>query len=281
MNQPGGWLFDREDQMALAKMSMPDDELRMAFAGDVEIPPVIDLRKSIPRRSQQNEGSCQGHAQTWASEVVYWLKSGEFKRFSPDFAYYMAQQFDGIRGDSGSTITGGLRVALELGSLEESLMPYTPKYNPGDVPRDAKEKAAPFKVAKGSRLRTYREIAEWYARGIGACWWGIQWGLRESSPGWVTDFRAGGGGHAIGIGMWGEEGSELKMESDGLPPWMWIANSWTNNPQEVSLQGYFRMTRDAIEEALQHPYTVVVGVTDMEQVKPRKIDWSKDSVFSW
>lgn len=280
MNETG-WLFDREDLIAIDKMSMPDGELRMAFAGDVEIPPVIDLRQYIPRRSQGGEGSCQGHAQTFATEVVHYLKSGEFKRFSPDAAYYWAQAYDGIRTDSGSTITGGMKVALEIGSLEERYMPYSDSYSPGSVPKDAKEKAAQFKVAKASRLRTYRELVEWWARGFGGTWWGIPWGgLQESKPGWITRFNPGRGAHAIGIGMWGEIGGEpVKMESDGLPAWLWTANSHTRNQQEVSIHGFCRWTRDAVEQALEHQYTILVGVTDMDQVKPREWDFAKNSVF--
>lgn len=278
----GGWRFDEERYEILQSAAIPDPVVRGVFASDWEIPKVCDFREAVPRRSQSSEGSCQGHAQTYATELVHYFKTGKTIRFSPDFAYYEAQRKDGLLGrDQGSTITGGAWVAKNLGSLEERYMPYTPRYNPQDQPIDARAKAAPFQVANFAILRSYRDIVEWYARGLGACWWGIRWGLSESSAGWVTRFTPGRGGHAIGIGMWGYKGEKPpSFSSDGLPDWLWQTNSWTNNPQEVSLNGFCRITRQAVEAALADPYTVCVGVTDMPQLKPRRIDFSKDSVWA-
>lgn len=267
----GGYRFELERSDDLFRLSMPSVELYTALDGDFERPKEIDPRTWFEIRNQANEGSCNGHASVAACEQVA-KASGQPQRFSPDAMYYLAQQEDGIRGDSGSTISGALKVCLEVGPILEANMPYTPRYNPTDVPLNYRELAAPYKLGSGATLKTYRDVVEWLGRGFGGTWWGVRWGINPSGSGEVRQWSFGGGGHAVALMGYGGT-----VDSDGLPAYLWLANSWGRT---WGASGWAKLYRKAFEQAAADRWTVIAGVSDMPNLVPRVVDWSKASVFA-
>lgn len=271
MNKAGGWLYEKEDRSFL-EIGIPDLNFRNCCTTKMNVPEELDPRSWSPVRNQSSEGSCQGHSITAAGEGCYWVASrGSFMQYSPDVAYYLTQQKDGIRGDQGSTISGGIWVATNIGFCPEAMMPYSPKYNPNDLPLNVKELCAPFKVASHKSLRSYEDVYNWISRGLGFVSYGITWNVSVSPDGFMQWKNGGGGGHANAIMGYSKEKSD-----DGLPKFLWGKNSWGDwGP----LQGWYKISRQTFEQFVRHQFTVVMGISDMIDIQPRKIDFIQQSVI--
>ncbi len=268
----GGCILNDDSRAKFEAMAMHADHLARALGIEFARPAVIDPRSWSTMRNQSSEGSCNGHASAAAQEQCHFAQTHDFRQFSPDFMYYRAQQFDGLRGDVGSTVSGAVRVAHEIGALLEERMPYTPRYNPGDVPINANAEAAPFKIATVADLKTYRDIVEWIGKGFGGVWWGCSWNVTPDGQGYIRRWSTGGGGHATALLGYGGP-----VDADGLPEFVWLKNSWGTS---FGLSGWAKVTRRAIEDALRQQYTEVAGISDMPSLKPRVVDWRKASVFT-
>jgi hypothetical protein len=85
-------------------------------------PPFLNLQY------QGMQGACQGHALAHAFQLALVQKYGYQAIFSRGGAYYLSQRFDGIRGDKGSTLAGGQKVA-DSGLCLESEWPYPSRYD--------------------------------------------------------------------------------------------------------------------------------------------------------
>lgn len=271
MNNPGGCILNESSTNAFRRMAIAAGAMSAAVGIEFARPASIDPRSWSKLRNQSSEGSCNGHAVTAAQEQCCYASTGEFRQFSPDYAYYKAQKFDGIRGDSGSTVSGAMRVAKELGAILETMMPYTPRYNPGDIPINADDYASQYRVATAAELKSYADVVNWLGKGFGGVWWGTSWSPQLGGDGYVRSWGGGGGGHATALMGYG--GPE---DSDGLPEFLWLKNSWGPS---FGLDGWCKLTRKAFEQALRNQWTVVAGISDMVQLKPRQVDWRKASVF--
>lgn len=259
----GGYRFDIERHDELVAGEMPLSAYTAAMGAPHEAPRSFDPRAFSPVRNQSSEGSCQGHSITAALGLCHYAKTGTWKDFNPDHAYYRSQALDGLRGDVGSTIAGGMRYANTIGGLPQDEGPaYTPKYNPGDYPQSLDVKCQPYRIYSYTTLRTYDDIVKWIGNGFGGVSWGIRWGLEPDSKGDIRRYRSGSGGHATALLGYGDD-------------FLWLKNSWGTT---WGLSGWARIYREAIEGALRDSYTVVVGISDMAEVKPRDIDWVKESI---
>lgn len=81
---------------------------------------------------QKNLGSCQGHALVRMLQICYFLMTGRILNFSRAAAYFLSQQYDGIRGDNGSTLSAGQKVATIHGMCLEEEWEYPSYYNPSE-----------------------------------------------------------------------------------------------------------------------------------------------------
>ena len=270
-NHIGGYRFNLEDVDYLLANQMKESELLACTSVSMDRPKEIDPRPWSPMRNQSNEGSCQGHAIAAAGEGCYYVGTKQFQPFSPDLAYYLTQQIDGIRGDRGSTIAGGMKMAATIGFAPESFMPYTPKYNPQDIPSDYKEVCAPNKVNKYTVIKTFQQAFDWISLGLGFISYGLAWNVSISNTGVMSWSPGGGGGHANAIMGYG-----ANRDSDGLPDFLWGKNSWGD--WEV-LRGWYKITRSTFEKFARDRNTVIVGISDMSTPKPRKINFLEKSVI--
>lgn len=270
----GGYRYDIEDRAWLETQSMSKyDYAVVAATGDIERPPVVDPRPWFNVRNQGQEGSCQGHSITAAGEHCFRVASnGEVIRFSPDVAYYETQRIDGLLGaDNGSTIAGGMKMARNLGFCPEHHMPYSDRYNPGALPKNLAELCGPYKIKKFKIFEGpdyFAETVEWIGLGLGGVSYGIDWGVRLDSLGVASWSPSNGGGHANAcLGYTGP------VDADGLPQLLIAVNSWGDwGP----LKGWYLWRRAEFNKVMAHKWSVIVGISDMDDVKPRKIDWAAD-----
>lgn len=236
---------------------------------DYQVPSEIDPRLFIRHDDQGNMGSCGGHGNTNTAEYIWALPYGSFsndRQFSRLFAYLEAQRFDRLLGrDSGSTISGGLKVAKEIGYLSESELPYRTPYpgNASTLITDAmRAKASPYKIRSHTWLTSYDELFKYLSSGAGAAFAGTLWNNSfHASNGILEQVSLNGGdGHAYCFA-----GYSTRKDSSGRN-YIWRKNSHSNdNWTEVSPK--------VLDQLFRHNYTAIVGMSDLATPGPRKISW--------
>jgi len=236
-----GWLPEEEDN------SWMDSLPRLPPMGDYKpVTSFPNYRKPsewLNIEHQGSMGSCQGHALSSCVEVSYYFETGEEIQLSRMYGYIKSQLIDGIRGDRGSTISAGGKVATKHGLPPESAWPYTGRYTQR-IPSEAESAAEQHKVVQAVRLESYEEVMEFIRAGLGAINIGVRWGP---------------GGHAVCIAE--EHGN------GGVN----VANSWG---ERWGSQGWFRWSRSELKQKMRESYTTAVGITDMVNIEPREVVWT-------
>lgn len=242
--------------------------------GQFAAPPEIDPRPWHRIENQGSMGSCQGHALSSVCEMAYHIATNEVIQFSPLFAYYATQQIDGLLGrDVGSTISGGMQCAKQFGACPLEVMPYpNPVRYSGKIAPEAFTAASPFRIRSHAVCRNYDDVYAFLASGQGGVEIGISWSgaMTPDGDGVIEQFRPGGGGHAVCF-----LGYSRRVDSQQRP-YLWLANSWS---QQWGDNGWAEVAPRAVDQMARHPDTVMIGLSDLSTPTPRKIDWTKDSVF--
>lgn len=235
-----GWLIDEENMDWVESLPKGTPFTYSSYRG---MPPTVAKPSTWLKIEDQNGfGSCQGNDLSSCCEIAYWLASaGDIIQLSRWFAYVGTQAIDGIRGDRGSTISGGAELARTRGICPEELYPYPTRYRYG-ITQAQYAAAEPYKLSTFRRMQTIGDCRKWLDAGVGAISIGVRWGS---------------GGHAICL-----------CETDGTD--FIFANSWGTSWGE---NGFGRWTERELRSLLRDNYTVAIGMTDMEQVKPRELDW--------
>ena len=258
----GGWLRDREDFGILD--SLPIESAVLAMRGTYsEV--TVDPRQVLRVENQGQQGACRGHSISTCCEWSYILQTGDTKlQLSRAMGYYETQRIDGIRGDSGSTISGGVKLSMSVGICEESAWPYPSRYNnarPGNW-NDVLANAAKYKIANSIRLTSYEGARTFLGSGQGGVSIGISWGNEMNRPVVELFSGAGGGGHAISLVSLSE-----RKDNQGRP-YVWMLNSWGTG---FGNGGWSEWSPRAMEQMFRHRFTVAIAVSDMPAVKPRPI----------
>ena len=271
----GGWRIDLEDFASIDRYT-PDDAV-MAMRGHYkEI--TLDPRKAMRVENQQSLGSCQGHSISSVCEWCYVIESGGNTdlQLSRAYGYYETQRLDGISGDKGSTIDGGVRLAMEYGICEESLWQYQSVYNPAR-PRPIEElraNAAKYKIGNKYNLKSYEAIRTFLGSGQGAVHLGIMWNSSVDTALVNSYSQSRGGGHAIGLYSLSE-----RKDAQGRP-YLWMMNSWGKN---WGNGGWSEWAPVAVELMLRTQFSTFIGLSDMPSVKPREwtLEDSKRTAKWW
>lgn len=275
-----GYPIELERREELMEMSPPGLFFSMA---DEDLPKRVDFRDVLEIENQANMGSCQGHALSTCAEGCYYIATkGQKQRLSRLFAYLGSQKLDGIVGDNGSTLHGGAKLSTEFGICLESVLPYpNPVRYPGgghrSIPADAWEAAKAFRIRTTKFITEEQETKQWLGSGAGLVEIGIAWGnaMTPDNRGAIMSFRAGGGGHAISLTGY------LPCEEAGVDTpegYVYILdNSWG---KQWGKQGRAFVAPRAVRQMLEHRFTTFVGLSDMLDVKPRSVDFTKDSVIA-
>jgi len=118
-----------------------------------ELPPRVDLRHYMTAVEDQSEvNSCTANAIAGAYEYLAKRILGKAGDVSRLFIYYNARKFDGIDGDSGSTISGSIQVLQEMGACTELTWPYNPDIVDDEPHFDAYDEALNFLVEHAEEI---------------------------------------------------------------------------------------------------------------------------------
>jgi Papain family cysteine protease len=266
-----GYRLDLENRTELLSSSIP---FRDAVAEFTDIPDEIDPRPWHRIEMQGGMGSCQGHALSSVCEMAYHIATGQVTQFSPLFGYYVSQKLDGLLGrDAGSTIMAGVRCAKEFGQCPADVMPYpNPVVYTGLIPSAAYEAASPFRIRSHAICKSYEDVFTFLSRGLGGVEIGIPWG-NELTPrdGRIERFVPGGGGHAVCF-----LGYSRRRDSQGRR-YLWLANSWSST---WGNNGWAEVAPVAVDQMGAHPFTTMVGLSDLSVPVPRNINWQQESIFA-
>jgi Papain family cysteine protease len=233
----------------------------------------LDPRKLLKLENQGPQGSCRGHSGSTNTEWLVALATNgkTLIQLSRAMMYYETQRIDGIRGDNGSTIMGGVKLLLETGICIEDLWKYTAnKYNPAR-PADWQavlESAKKYRVKSARRCRSYDELRIHLGSGQGGADFGIPWSDAYKRP-IVERFTGGGGGHAIAVLCLSE-----RLDTKGRP-YVWMFNSWG---ESSGTHGWSEWSPTFIEGVLRDPASVVVLYSDLAVPQVRKFtleEWEK------
>lgn len=275
-----GYPMELENREALIEMSPPG---LFRVMGDDELPKRVDFRDVLKIEDQGSMGSCQGHALSTCAEGCYYIATkGEKIQLSRLFAYLGSQKMSGIDGDSGSTLHGGAKLSTECGICLESVLPYPnpvryPRGGHRSIPENAWDEARKFRIRTTKFIEEEPECKQWIGSGAGFINIGIAWGngMTPNSKGAVMDFRPGGGGHAVSLT--GYLPCE-EVDIDTPEGYVYILdNSWN---VRWGIGGRAFVAPRAVRQMLTHRFTTFLGMSDMQDVKPRSVDFTKESVIS-
>jgi len=220
----------------------------------------IDWHKT---ENQGRIGSCQGNGLTSLLERLQWVL-GKRVQLSRIFAYLATQKLDGLLGsDRGSTISGGIKLALQHGVPLETATGYPSKY-PGRSDRARiltqanYDAGAEFKAVSSWRVGRNHDETLNFIGGGGGVSFGVAWYsgfiprdrvVRRFNP------RSVKGGHAMVVLGYDEHGN---LEA---------ANSHNDGPFKIEPPAWLQM--------LQHKRTRAVGL--LGNTEPQPVNWLKDS----
>lgn len=249
--------LDKEDRETLA--ALPD--VPKAFAS-FAIPDEIDV--DWHRNEQQGQiGSCQGNALTSCLERLQFVRTrskDKVVQLSRIFAYLASQKIDGLLGrDQGSTISGGIKLALGNGVLPESETGYPLRYpSSGDrsriLSRSNYEAGEPFKAVSSWRVTDNAEDARQFIAGGGAISFGIKYnGIPRNRI--ISSFIPGRGGHAMAALGYKANGNITCVNSHG--------------------DGEFEITPMAWGQMVRHSWSAFIGILGTQEPEP--VDWYNDN----
>jgi hypothetical protein len=243
-----GYRIDIEDKPKLELRGMEPSEVLKAYKDafpkwEVAANPlgVLDIL------NQSNQGACQGHSLASIFSSCYFLATGRRKRFSRAAGYYLSQRYDGIRGDNGSTLNGGRKVATEHGMCSEEDWPYPSRYDPTE-PRNAKYV---FKLKITKPFRTIKDLLDWIDSGL-PVQTGVFWN-DSCSREVVDNWRPGGGGHSTMFWQRTARGNVNNVNSWG--------GQWNGD-------GMHEWTEASIDRALRNNNSTFIGYAPDEMSFP-------------
>lgn len=268
-----GWYSNLEDWDYLD--SLPDGSECVAMMGDYpEL--AFDPRQLLKVENQGGVGSCAGHSLTTNIEYIYALATGgQSIQLSRAMAYYETQRIDGIRGDNGSTISGGVKLAKSIGVCREELWPYRAVYD-NRRPQNfeaVKADAANYRIARDVRLKNYDQIRAWLGSGQGGAHTGFPWSRSYEAAVVEQGNRHVVGGHS-------EAWICLSNRKDGSGrPYVWAIGSYSTRSGN---NGWREFNPGFVDWITSQRGSAFVGLSDMPNIQPREFtaeDWIK--VLRW
>lgn len=223
------------------------------YAANVDRPSQIDPRLWY-RKFIQKRNDCQGFASACSSAGAYVVENGEVLLFSGHFAYRTAQEIDGIRTDSGSTISGGAKAAMTVGACPLAACPYPANYNSAITPA-MRALAAKYRIKSYGLVKTYDEAFAVILSGL-VINWGLGWDFSGPSQFVMTKFSGRGPGHATALAGYSE-----RVDPSGRN-YLWCVNSGWPVP------GFYEVSPDAVDRALSTSRTVALTYSTMDAPQP-------------
>lgn len=270
MSLHNDWAVDHEDWNFLD--AIDDVSPDLAYLAKSAGTETLDPRKVLKTENQSRMSSCRGHSGSTGAEWLRTLATGEIGiQLSRMMMYVETQRIDGIKGDQGSTIAGGLKLLEIIGLCREELWKYPSQYTQARPSnwQQILEDAAPHRIGRKQRCRSYADVAAWAGTGQGFIDIGIPWRQEYSAP-VVDQYKGGGGGfHAIALFTQSD-----RKDRSGRN-YIWMLNS---HGLSSGQQGWSEYSPAFIEGCFTHTGTVMIGVSDMPAMKPRSLSldqWQK------
>lgn len=225
----------------------------------------IDPRDTIKIEHQGGMGACQGHALSSIVEWCYMLQTGDVDgvQLSRAAAYFETQRLDRIRGDRGSTISGGVKLARTWGVPDESLWRYPSRYD-ADRPDNwdaVTASAHTHKIANAVKVTDYEQARAFLGSNVGGISIGVRWSRQYGAV--IDRAHKGKGGHAVAL-----ISLSKRKDKDGLP-YLWLLNSWGTR---WGNRGWAEVSPAALRSWLRDSFTTAVGLTEMPNIQPRDFD---------
>jgi len=238
---------------------------------DKDLPAEVDPETMGFRiEDQGGMGACQGHDLSSCCEWNIRQEHGVEVQLSRWWAYRMTQRIDGISGDNGSTISGGLQLARNTGLTTEEQCPYPSSYVQFSPRQEQLDVAKLYRCGAWVDFRNmpgdpWDAALQWLAA-YGTISIGITWPPGLDAEFVVETFRpANGGGHAIAILGYVRVNDSLYLK---------VANSWNKS---WGRKGYFLIARKAFLQMLSHQYTACVGLTSMSSPVRKPRVWTPEA----
>ena len=250
--EPGGWLHTLERRDLIAQWQRP---ILYGLTSTADLPERVDPTGWMKIEDQRSQGSCQGHALSTGVECVHVLSGGNIVQLSRACAYYMSQRLDGIRGDQGSTIAGGIKLAEGDGLVLESVWPYPVRYDPR-IP-EGYDQATKWTIANHSPIQSADECIKHIGL-YGAVHIGIMWSdqidKQVSQRGIIYSYRPGGGGHSVELIGYTPTDWDGKALSDVH---VMLFNSWSKS---WGRNGVALVSQQALQSMINDRNSVFVGL---------------------
>lgn len=208
-----GYSIHAEDRDALEENGQSPELALNSFRASF---PALDIKANplgaVDILDQKNQGACQGHALAMVFSICFFLATGRRQAFSRAAGYYLSQRHNNIRGDHGSTLSGGQWVATQHGMCLETDWRYPSSYYPQEPPN------VPYlyKLKVTRPMRTAKEVTDWIDAGL-PVQTGIYWN-DSCSREVVNNWRPGGGGHSTCLWQRAQSGNVNNLNSWG-PQW--------------------------------------------------------------
>jgi C1A family cysteine protease len=256
------------------------DQARKSFAlkltsSSAEFKP-FDATKWHKVEDQGQQGSCQGHMLSSILEGLYIIENNGQKReqtlhLSRNAAYRFSQEEDGIRGDQGSTLSGGIAAALK-GLPLEKYFPYTTNYS-HDIPTKARE-TRDYKLITHRRIESAEDLSNAMSSGLFLGGMGIKWTDELDSQKVISKYRASGfgGGHAVALlGQSDDSNHSNPFGPKVSEPYFMLPNSWGLSWGQ---NGWKKVTFDGFNKIVRHGWNAVFAYSDLADLEPRPMDFS-------
>ena len=134
------------------------DYLARSFLRYKGLPTKYSLRQKMPIvKNQGPEGSCAGHAGSYAKEYQEEIDTGKYIRLSPRYIYDLAKKISGH--SEGTTLKAICEVLLKCGICEEKYWSYIPN-NPGGRSPKADDNASKYKILSYARITDIDELKQ-------------------------------------------------------------------------------------------------------------------------
>lgn len=242
-----GYAIEQESKQKLLAGGMePKRMLRLARASAPAFNVDVHPTTLFNPLNQSSQGACQGHSLALMFTICYFLATGRIEMFSRAAGYYLSQRRDGIRGDRGSTLSGGQWVATEHGICLEHEWPYPNQYDP----REPNGIVYRFKLVSSQPTSDPELIFEALDLGL-PVQDGLIWDSSVSRT-LVTDYKGeGGGGHSTTL--WTKQGGNFRR----INSWgMWDGDGCNEN------------TPRALKQQILHRYSTHVIYAPENMIYP-------------
>lgn len=185
--------------------------------------------------NQRAIGSCQGVSLGHITQIECVQQFSQHVRFSGMQAYVESQNIDGIRGDRGSTLAAGQKVAATIGIVREKDWPYPDRYS--TQPPPGYEQAPRVFINSSKRVKDADLIWDLLAASS-AIHMGVSWGRCFEANICTQWRRPVSGGHAVLL-------YGLVEGSDNA----WLHNSWGPG---FGVNGRVQVTKEFIKQTIRN-----------------------------